>query len=136
MIDPKDFWATAEQVKAHQVREYGKKKPRPRQETKVGFLKVDVALWHRLVEDKSGWKAWAMVGALYEAWFTTGIYSQHPNPFPLARTDSTRWGLNKQQKYQALKFLIRIRLIDVDRSDPKNPLVTLAWVPRYSPRAS
>jgi hypothetical protein len=133
MIDPRDFWATDEQVKAHLSRKDGKNKPRPNKETKVGFLKFDVPFLHKLIDDKASRAVWAMVFALQEAWFTTGIYSQHPNPFPLAKTNPARWRLNKQQKYQALKFLTKVRLIDVDRSDPKNPLVTLAWVPHYSP---
>jgi hypothetical protein len=41
MIDPKDFWVTEEQVKAHLARaKDGKKKSRLRKETKVGFLKL------------------------------------------------------------------------------------------------
>ena len=72
-----------------------------------------------------------MVCALQEAWFTTGIYSQHPNPFPLSAVDAQKWGLNRWQKTRALQFLTQTRLIHLDRSDPLQPTVTLAWVDRY-----
>jgi hypothetical protein len=136
MIDPQDLWATDEEVKAHLARKDGNKKPRPKKESKVGFLKFDVPFLHKLIDDKAGRAVWAMVCALQEAWFTTGIYSQHLNPFPLSAVEMERWGLKYRiQKHRALEFLIRTRLINVDRRDPKNPLVTLAWVPLYQPKA-
>ena len=50
MIDPREFWATDEEIKTHLARKDGNKRPQPRKETKVGFLKVDVALWQKLVD--------------------------------------------------------------------------------------
>ena len=139
MSDPREFWFTEEQVQAAyaaRTAKDGKKKPHPEKESKAGFLKLSIPLWRKLVDDKAGRNVWAMVGALYEAWFTTGLHLQHPNPFPLARVDVKRWGLDRRQKHFALKFLAQIRLVDIDRSNPENPMVTLAWAPLYHPEAS
>jgi hypothetical protein len=136
MIDPQDFWATDEEVKAHLARKEGKKKLWPKRDSKIGFLKFDVPFLHKLIDDKAGRAVWAMVCALQEAWFTTGIYSRHPNPFPLSVVDMERWGFkHRTKKRRALEFLIRTRLINLDRRDPRKPLVTLAWVPIYEPEA-
>jgi hypothetical protein len=76
-----------------------------------------------------------MVCALSETWFDTGRHRQHLNPFPLDLCDAEKCRLTRMQKSRALKFLILVRLIAVNRRDPKAPLVTLAWVPRYPPEA-
>jgi hypothetical protein len=136
MIDPKDYWVSEEQIRATEaarVLKDGKNKPRPRKQRRASFLKVSVALAHKLRDDGANGEAWAMVMALTETWFTTGIYSQHPNPFSLSALDSQRWAFTRRQKSRALQFLTRIRLISVDRQDPENPLVTIAWEPRYQP---
>jgi len=72
-----------------------------------------------------------MVCALTETWFNIGFHEHHPNPFPLRFCEATKWGLTRKQKSRALQFLIRIQLIEVDRSGPQNPSVTLTWEPRY-----
>jgi hypothetical protein len=73
-----------------------------------------------------------MVCALTEAWFTSGLHGQHPNPFSLEKADTQKWGLTKFQKYRALKFLAEISLVEMDRSDPKNPTVAIIWAPRQA----
>lgn len=135
MIDPEDLHLSEQQLKEFMVRKTdGRRKPRARKESKVGFLKVPIALAHKLHDDKANGDAWAMVMALTEAWFTTGIYSQHPNPFSLSVLDSKQWGFTRKQKSRTLQFLSRIRLIVVGRQNPENPLVTIAWEPRYPPQ--
>ena len=43
---------------------------------------------------------------------------------------------NRYRKFKALQFLVRARLVSVDRSDPENPLVTIAWESRYLPETT
>lgn len=132
MIDPSDLWISKEQVQAHLARKKdGKRRSRSKRGSKVDFLKVSIALAQKLHGEGASGNAWAMVMALTEAWYTTGFYSQHLNPFPLSVVDSRRWGFTRKQKSRTLQFLTRIHLIHVDRQDPDNPQVTIAWEPRY-----
>ena len=100
------------------------------------FVQFEMGFCHKLIDEKIEWAALAIVFALTDTWFNTGRDRRHLNPFPLKLCDVGKWGLTRWQKYRALKFLIRVRLIAVDRRDSKNPMVILAWVPRYSPKAS
>jgi hypothetical protein len=102
-------------------------------ESNAEFIQISLGLWHKLADDKASGAVWTIVGALSETWFNTGRHKQHLNPFPLKLCDTGKWGLTRLQKFRALNFLARVRLIAVDRRNPKNPLVTLAWVPRYPP---
>src|SRR5215469_1826205 len=132
MIDPQDLWISEEQLQAHLAREKdGTRKPRPKKEFKVGFLKISIGLAHKLHDEDAKGDTWAMVMALTEAWYTTGFYSQHLNPFPLSVVDFKRWGFTRKQKSRALQFLTQIRLIWIDRQDPDNPEVTIAWEPSH-----
>jgi hypothetical protein len=97
------------------------------------FYNIPAQLDLDLAKTKAPWPTWAMVRALYEAWFRTGFHPKHPNPFPLAACDTEKWGLSRMQKSRALEFLVKTGWILVDRSDPKNPLVTLIWLPLYKP---
>ena len=134
MIDPHDLWISEEQVEAHLARKKnGKKKSRPKKKSKIDFLKVSVAFAHKLRDKGASGDAWAMVMALTEAWYTTGFYSEHLNPFPLSVVDSTRWEFTRMQKFRTLQFLTRVHLIYIDRQDQDNPQVTIAWEPRYLP---
>lgn len=134
MIDPQDFWLTNEQVQAHLARQRnGQRKRQGRKPLEAGFLKVSIGLAHKLREENANGDAWAIVMALSEAWFTTGLHGQHPNPFPLSNVDFKRWGFTRKQKSRTLLFLTRIHLISVDRREPENSLVTIAWEPRYQP---
>jgi hypothetical protein len=139
VIDLENFWVSEEQIRtteAARAAKDSKGKPQPRKESKVGFLKLSLAFLHKLKQENANGDVYATVWALSVAWFTTGIHTQHPNPFPLSTVDTRSWGLDRRRKHEALKFLIRVRLIDVDRRDPKNPLVTIAWEPQYPPQAS
>lgn len=100
---------------------------------RLKFYKVPAQLDLDLAKAKANWTVWAMVRALYETWFRAGTYQQHPNPFPLAECDTRAWELTRLQKHRALEFLIKTGWIIMDRRDPKNPLVALAWLPLYRP---
>ena len=106
------------------------KKQEPHKQRKIEFLKLDIIPLRKLAHTNARRIAWAMFYALSEAWFTTGICTRHLNPFPLSVVDTKRWGLNRSQKFLALRFLVKNQFIEIDRSDPKTPLVTLLWVPR------
>ena len=97
------------------------------------FFRMTPAFCLKLCEEKVPWTVWAMVCALYEAWYASGWYDQHPNPFPLGMVDVSKWGLHRRQKSRAMQVLIRAHLVKVDQTDPKHPLVTLAWEPKCSP---
>jgi hypothetical protein len=99
----------------------------------LNFYKIPAQLDLDLAKTQANWPVWAMVRALYEAWFRTGSHPNHPNPFPLTACDTKKWGLSRLQKHRALEFLIKTSWIIVDRCDPKNPLVTLIWLPLYKP---
>jgi hypothetical protein len=100
------------------------------------FIQHSLDLCHKMADDKAGWATWALVNALTETWFNTGRHNRHLNPFPLELCDVREWGLTRMQKSRALRFLVRVKLIAVDRRDPKEPFVTLAWVDRYPSDAS
>jgi hypothetical protein len=125
-----------EAAKAVSVQNNGQRpdaKRLPANTAKVEFLTFDLALLHRLHAAKANSAVYAMVWALSEAWFTTGFHQQHPNPLPLCRVNTAKWQLSRKQKSRALQFLTQIGLVQLDRSDPKKPLVRLAWVPPYPP---
>jgi hypothetical protein len=97
----------------------------------LNFYKIPAELDLDLAKTKANWTAWAMVRALYEAWFRIGSHPNHPNPFSLAACDTKKWGLSRMQKHRALELLLKTSWVLVDRSDPNNPLVTLTWLPIY-----
>jgi hypothetical protein len=132
MIDPSDLWISEEQVRVHLARKKdGKRKSRLKKKPRIDFLKVSVALAHKLHDEGVSGSTWAMVMALTEAWYTTGFCSQHLNPFPLSVLDPKRWGFTRKQKSRTLQLLTRIHLIHIDRQELNNPQVTIAWEPRY-----
>jgi hypothetical protein len=137
MIDPREMWVSADQIRATEaarIAKDDKEKPRsPKKVPKVDFLQHSIPLLLKLRNENASCIIWAMVCALSEAWFTRGRHGHHPNPFPLAAMDSTKWKLTRGQKSRALQFLARIGLIKVDRSDSKRPLVTIAWESPYEP---
>ena len=134
MTNSNPFAISEEQLKESSARQ-SNKKPGREKKFNAEFILISLAMCHKLADEKASGSVRTMVDALSETWFNTGRHKQHLNPFPLELCDGEKWGLTRMQKSRALKFLTRIRLIAVDRSDPKNPLVTLAWVPRYSPKA-
>jgi hypothetical protein len=110
------------------------KKPRDKQrkspkKSGIEFLKLDPITLRKLAHTHARWIAWTTFFALSEAWFTSGICTGHLNPFPLSTVDTKKWGLNRMQKFRALRFLMKNHFIAIDRSDPKNPSVTLLWLP-------
>ena len=96
------------------------------------FYKFPGQLDRDLVALKANWTVWALVRALYEAWFTLG-YPIHPNPFPLAACDTKKWGLSRWQRSRALQVLTKTGWVLLDQRNPKKPLVTLAWQPLHKP---
>ena len=113
----------------------GQKPPtqKPRKEPEIDFLAVNLALWHKLVDNNAGRSEWAMVGALCEAWFRAGVPRKHLNPFPLSAANTEKWSLTRKQRSRALQFLNQAHLISIDRTDPKNPRITLNWVDLFQP---
>jgi hypothetical protein len=95
------------------------------------FIQLSIGFCHKLADEKASGTVRTLVDALTETWFNTGRHNRHLNPFPLELCDTGEWGLTRLQKCRALKFLVRVKLIAVDRRDPKEPFVTLAWVNRY-----
>jgi hypothetical protein len=104
-----------------------------KQRKSLDFYRTPAQVDLDLAKIKANWPVWALVRALYEAWFRTGRHPNHLNPFPLAACDTKKWGLSRLQKHRALEVLIKTGWILVDRSDPKTPLVTLTWLPLYKP---
>jgi len=126
---PKELGLSSEQLAELMARQRdGSKGPRSHKPPKVGFLQFSIPFLLRLRLEKAPCIVWTMVWALSEAWFITGLGSEHLNPFPLAAIDTEKWKLPRNRKSQALRFLERTRLIKVDRSEPRNPKVTLSWV--------
>jgi hypothetical protein len=107
-------------------------KREPRKKRNIEFLQLDLVLLHKLRRKNARCIVWVMVYALSEAWFSSGVTTHHDNPFPLAKVDTKSWELSRSQKYRALQFLIQNGFIDIDRSDPKSPFVTLLWLPRQT----
>jgi hypothetical protein len=136
MTDPQDLWLSEEQVRAYQAAQTARNRERkgrqPRKSPKVDFLQHSIPLLLALRKANPPGIVYAMVWALSEAWFTTGLDGQHLNPFPLARIDFKKWKIDRSQKTRALRFLVRIRLIEIDRSDPENVLVAIFWASRYT----
>ena len=97
----------------------------------VEFLQYDLAFCHKLADERAYGAVRVLVDALTETWFNTGRHRRHLNPFPLNLCDTEKWGLTRFQKFRALKFLARVKLIAVDRRDPQEPWIILTWVDRY-----
>jgi hypothetical protein len=66
-----------------------------------------------------------MARVISEAWYRNGHHQSHANSFPLALCYTEKWGLSRSQKHRSLRFLIKLGWILVDRSDPKNPTITM-----------
>jgi len=105
----------------------------PSAKASLKFYKLPAQLDRDLAAVKANWTVWAMVRALYEAWFTLGTYPDHPNPFPLAACDSKKWGLSRWQRSRALRALTKTGWILLDQRNPKKPLLALAWQPLHRP---
>lgn len=124
--DPEELALSQEQLVELMARKRDSRQPS--RSRKAGFLQFSTVFLLRLRLEKAPCIVWAMVWALSEAWFTAGLHGQHPNPFPLARVDTQKWRLDRWQKRRALQFLVKRRLVELDRTDPQNPKVSLAWV--------
>jgi hypothetical protein len=96
------------------------------------FFRMTPGFCRKLCEEKAPWTVWALVYALCDAWYVNGWHEKRPNPFPLNKVDIRKWGLTRSQKSRALKFLVQVRLIRLDQSNPKSPMVTIAWEPLYA----
>jgi hypothetical protein len=90
------------------------------------FFKVPAQLDLDLAKAKADWATWAMVRAISEAWFRNGHHQNHTNSFPLALCDTGKWGINNRtQRGRALKFLIKVGWIQVDRKNPQKPWIIM-----------
>jgi len=70
----------------------GKSRRRTRRKSPaLEFLNLPMSLLQILAVTKAGWATWVMVCALHEAWFTTGVHCNHPNPLPISRVNASRW---------------------------------------------
>jgi hypothetical protein len=126
-FNPEDFITPIEEIPEKD----GAPKPRRKKESRARFAKIPMWVWHKLADARASGAATIMTIALWETWFNTGFHEHHPNPFPLRLCDVTKWRLTRMQKSRALKFLVKIQQIEIDRTDSENPLVTLLWEPRY-----
>lgn len=99
--------------------------------SRTKFVRYSLRFCQVLADEKASGTVRTLIDALTETWFKMGLYDQKLNPFPLNQCDTAEWGLTPMQKCRALKFLIRKRLIELDRSDPRRPLVKLTWQRPY-----
>jgi hypothetical protein len=84
-----------------------------------------LTLLDALIEHRANWTVLATVVALHELWFT---HPNHNNPVHFTTYNLRRFGLSRQQKWRALRFLESIGQISIQRMGPgKNPMVTLNW---------
>jgi hypothetical protein len=74
----------------------------------------------------NAWCVLAILVALYELWY---LDIARRNPVKLTSENLRRFGLTRKQKYQGLKILEGAKLILVDRTPRRNPMVTLMWKP-------
>src|SRR5438132_5294868 len=99
MIDPREMWVSEHQIRATEaarIAKSGKEKPRsPEKVPKVDFLQHSISLLLKLRNENASCIIWATVWALSEAWFTTGRHGHHPNPFPLAAVNWTKWKVTR-----------------------------------------
>jgi len=133
-MNPNSFDMDQIRLSEEQVAEYmaqrrnGSKSPKKRKPPEARFLQFSIPLLLTLGNAEAPCFVWAMVWALSEAWFTSGIGKKHLNPFPLSIVDIKKWRLHRRQKSRALQFLAKRQLIKIDRTEPGNPKVKLAWV--------
>jgi hypothetical protein len=104
--------------KLTKVRRYGN---RPRYQKCV----LPLTLLDAMVEHRAHWTVLAAVLALHELWFT---HPNHNNPVPFTTCNLRRFGLSRDQKWRALRFLEKIGQVSIKRmGSGKNPFVTLNW---------
>jgi hypothetical protein len=75
---------------------------------------------------RNAWNILVVLMALYELWFTD---FDHRNPVTLTSYNLHRFGLRRKQKYRALEILEEAKLISVDQTHGKNPVVAMTWLP-------
>jgi len=148
---PKEFWqnrvATTDKngqatpkprdpasVLAHDTVQVGKPKERKSKGVKpLKFYQLPQPIFDNLVLQKASASVFGTLAALYEAWFRSGVAADHLNPLPLAKCDFESRRITRLQRHRALKRLIQTGWIFMDRSDAKNPLVTLTWKRHFTP---
>ena len=70
-----------------------------------------------------------VLAALFELWFR----DNHYNPVKLTTASLRKYEVSPDQKLRALRFLEKSGQVSVDRSNGKNPWVTLKWLPLKTP---
>jgi hypothetical protein len=89
------------------------------------FIPISLAVWDRLLELKGDWLVWAVVRALYQAWFTD---PNHHNPVTLTTYSLREFGITRWQKYRALAQLENVKLVTVMQDQTQTNLkVRLEW---------
>ena len=68
--------------------------------------------------------AFTVLLVLYETWF---LDLEHKNPVKLTSESLRVYKISRGQKDRALKILEKYGAITVDRTNGKNPMVTLNW---------
>ena len=66
-----------------------------------------------------------VLAALYETWFRDNKY----NPVRLTSRALEKYGVSRGQKRRSLERLEKSGCIWIERTNRKNPLVTLRWLP-------
>jgi hypothetical protein len=118
-----DFRAGRNGDKSQPVRRYKK-------QNWVKWYRLDATVLDRAFSTtgarRNAWCILAVLMALYELWFTD---FDHRNPVALTSYNLRRFGLRRKQKYRALQILEEAKLISVDQTNGKNPVVTMTWLP-------
>jgi hypothetical protein len=96
----------------------------------VKWYKLEAPVFDRAFATKeakrNAWSVLTVLMALYELWFTD---LDKRNPVTLTSYNLQRFGLSREQKYRALEILEEAQLVSVNRTNGKNPQVTMTWLP-------
>jgi len=123
MIEPRELFLTEEQIREFQARKSSRrsaKKPK----RGIQFYKFPAVLMDALIQVDYA-PAWRLAAAIYKAWFT----GFKRNPVKLTSAALVGFRISKDQKWRALKGLEQTGQFAGERSERRNPLVTLRWEP-------
>jgi hypothetical protein len=88
----------------------------------IEFYQFPIDILKQLAE---GNPALLVAMAVYKGWFES---FKRRNPVKLTSAMLAEFGLSKDQKYRALKVLSKNPYFIVERSDRRNPLITMKWI--------
>jgi hypothetical protein len=106
----------------------------PRRQKGLTWGIVDPLSWHRraakmLISAKCGAAAMAVADVILFEW-----NANMQQPVRLSSSMLVAWGITRKVKTEALARLEAARLINVDRANGRNPVVTVLAVPARPPR--